>query len=255
MSRNGPASPPLASGAGRRLPPFPTSSRSSAAWRQVTTHISSSPKRRSSRVGFRWRLSLPFFPAPATSPRTRLWPTDTATRKSSAAAFCSIRSYRRTKSGGTSLDCMRTSKRARPGVSTSEYLCQHRSLWYVQENRPPAPVVCTYIGRGDAKSGRPFRFILNHSRATVANVYLAMYPTPILARAMARDPGLIRRVWQALNAITPDQLLGEGRVYGGGLHKLEPNELASVPVPQIAALLPDAERPPKQADLLAFRAS
>jgi len=25
-------------------------------------------------------------------------------------------------------------------------------------------------------------------------------------------------------------------------------------VPQIAALLPDAERPPKQADLLAFRA-
>ena len=88
----------------------------------------------------------------------------------------------------------------------------------------------------------------------MANVYLAMYPTPILARAMARDPGLIRRVWQALNAITPDQLLGEGRVYGGGLHKLEPNELASVPVPQIAALLPDAERPAKQAELLAFRA-
>ena len=83
----------------------------------------------------------------------------------------------------------------------------------------------------------------------MANVYLAMYPTPILARAIARDPGLIRRVWQALNAITPDQLLGEGRVYGGGLHKLEPNELASVPVPQIAALLPDAERPAKQADL------
>ena len=131
------------------------------------------------------------------------------------------------------------------------YLCQHRSLWYAQENRPPAPVVCTYIGRGDAKSGRPFRFILNHSRATVANVYLAMYPTPILARAMARDPGLIRRVWQALNAITPDQLLGEGRVYGGGLHKLEPNELASVPVPQIAALLPDGERPAKQAYLIA----
>ena len=78
-----------------------------------------------------------------------------------------------------------------------------------------------------------------------------MYPTPILARAMARDPGLIRRVWQALNAITPDQLLGEGRVYGGGLHKLEPNELASVPVPQIAALLPDGERPAKQAYLIA----
>jgi adenine-specific DNA-methyltransferase len=131
------------------------------------------------------------------------------------------------------------------------YLCLHRSLWYGQEHRPPAPIVCTYLGRGDTKSGRPFRFILNHSRATVANVYLAMYPTPILLRAMARDPSLIRRVWRVLNAIAPDQLLGEGRVYGGGLHKLEPKELANVPVPELAALLPDTERPGKQADLFA----
>jgi hypothetical protein len=131
------------------------------------------------------------------------------------------------------------------------YLCSHRSLWYGQENRPPAPIVCTYLGRGDAKSGRPFRFILNSSRATVANVYLAMYPSPVLARAMTLDDGLIRRVWQVLNEITPDKLLGEGRVYGGGLHKLEPKELANVPVPEIAALLPHAERPAKQADLLA----
>jgi hypothetical protein len=131
------------------------------------------------------------------------------------------------------------------------YLCQHRSVWYGQESRPPAPIVCTYLGRSNTKSGRPFRFILNHSRATVANVYLAMYPTPILARAMARDPGLIRRVWQTLNAIAPDRLLGEGRVYGGGLHKLEPKELANLPVPEIAALLPDTERPVKQGDFLA----
>lgn len=131
------------------------------------------------------------------------------------------------------------------------YLCRHRSVWYGQENRPPAPIVCTYLGRGDAKSGRPFRFILNSSRATVANVYLAMYPSPALRRAMAHDPGLIRRVWQVLNAITPEKLLSEGRVYGGGLHKLEPKELANVPVPGIAALLPHTDRPAKQADLFA----
>jgi adenine-specific DNA-methyltransferase len=131
------------------------------------------------------------------------------------------------------------------------YLCQHRSPWYSQEVRPPAPIVCTYLGRGDVKSGRPFRFILNHSRATVANVYLAMYPRPILAHAMARDPDLIRRIWKALNAITPERLLREGRVYGGGLHKLEPNELAHVPVPEIAVLLPHDLRPPKQGELLA----
>jgi adenine-specific DNA-methyltransferase len=96
-----------------------------------------------------------------------------------------------------------------------KYLCQHRSLWYGQENRPAAPIVCTYLGRSDTKSGRPFRFILNHSRATVANVYLAMYPTPTLSHALARDPHLVHRVWRKLNAITPEQLLGEGRVYGG----------------------------------------
>lgn len=117
------------------------------------------------------------------------------------------------------------------------YLCKHRAVWYGQENRPPPPLVCTYLGRGDSKSGRPFRFILNQSQATVANVYLAMYPTPIVAQRMADDPEFMRRAWEILNAITPESLLGEGRVYGGGLHKLEPKELANVPVPALAKLL------------------
>ena len=129
------------------------------------------------------------------------------------------------------------------------YLCQHRSLWYSQENRPPAPILCTYLGRGGSKRSRPFRFILNSSRATAANVYLAMYPTPLLARLIACDAGLLRRIWNMLNEITLDHLLGEGRVYGGGLHKLEPKELANVPVPGIAALLPLNERPASQPDL------
>jgi adenine-specific DNA-methyltransferase len=118
------------------------------------------------------------------------------------------------------------------------YICAHRSPWYVQENRPPAPIVCTYLGRGDVKNGRPFRFILNNSRAMIANVYLSMYPTLLLQRYLARDPGLIRRVWQVLNEIKPEELLGEGRVYGGGLHKLEPKELANVDASAIAELLP-----------------
>lgn len=121
------------------------------------------------------------------------------------------------------------------------YLCRHRKPWYAQEHRPPAPIVCTYLGRTDTKRGRPFRFILNRSQATVANVYLAMYPTPRLARALEREPNSIHSVWEALNRITPDQLLGEGRVYGGGLHKLEPKELANVPVPEIEALVGNIE--------------
>lgn len=122
------------------------------------------------------------------------------------------------------------------------YLCRHRVPWYSQENRPPAPLVCTYLGRRDTKSGRPFRFILNRSKATVANVYLAMYPMPSVLKAAERKPSLIRDIWEVLNQITPDQLLGEGRVYGGGLHKLEPNELANVDATAIADLLPAHER-------------
>src|SRR5690606_24014537 len=85
------------------------------------------------------------------------------------------------------------------------YLCRHRPLWYAQENRPPAPIVCTYLGRGDAKSGWHFRFILNSSQATVGNVYLPFYPTPTSMQAISRDPPLIRRTWDVLNRITPDQ--------------------------------------------------
>lgn len=119
------------------------------------------------------------------------------------------------------------------------YLCSHRSPWYSQENRPAAPIVCTYLGRGDTKNGRPFRFILNSSRATVANVYLAMYPTSDLLRALNKDATLIHRVWEKLNRIAPAELLGESRVYGGGLHKLEPRELGNVDAAFLADLIPE----------------
>jgi adenine-specific DNA-methyltransferase len=110
------------------------------------------------------------------------------------------------------------------------YLCRSRKRWYDQEQREAAPIVCTYMGRSDRKSGRPFRFIRNRTRATVANSYLAMYPTPLLQERLASDTTLLDRVWRQLNAIDPVDLLGEGRVYGGGLHKLEPKELAKVPL-------------------------
>ena len=129
------------------------------------------------------------------------------------------------------------------------YLCSHRSLWYAQETRPPAPIVCTYLGRGDTKSGRPFRFIRNRSNATVANVYLAMYPTPLMERALAENPTLLDDTWRLLNQIEPEKLLGEGRVYGGGLHKLEPKELAQVPLEMLADKVA-SERPALQLELL-----
>lgn len=109
------------------------------------------------------------------------------------------------------------------------YLCKHREPWYSQENRPAAPFVLTYMGRTGVKSEAPFRFILNRSRATAANVYLMLYPKPPLAKAIDSNPDCIQAIWQGLNAITGEMFTDEGRVYGGGLHKIEPKELANVP--------------------------
>jgi hypothetical protein len=137
------------------------------------------------------------------------------------------------------------------GEVSKRYLCQHRTPWYSQENRPSAPFVCTYLGRNRTARARPFRFILNRSVATIANVYLALYPKPHVATAMAETPDRDREIWAALNAITPEKLLGEGRVYGGGLHKLEPKELANVPAPEIAELVPHATGQQYQTELFA----
>ena len=113
-----------------------------------------------------------------------------------------------------------------PAVS-GRYLCRHRTPWYAQDRRPPPPLLCTYMGRG----ATPFRFILNRSRATAPNVYLLLYPRP----EIAAEAGLVERLWRGLNAIGPAGTIAAGRVYGGGLHKLEPRELASLPLAGVLA--------------------
>jgi hypothetical protein len=108
------------------------------------------------------------------------------------------------------------------------YLSSHRAPWYSQEQRPPAPFLCTYMGR--SRNGKhPFRFIWNRSQATAHNVYLMLYPKSRLQEALRDHPELEAKVFEALQRITPSQLLSEGRVYGGGLHKVEPKELAQIP--------------------------
>ncbi len=117
------------------------------------------------------------------------------------------------------------------------YLCQHRSPWYAQENRPPAIFISTYMGRHGKNGSRPFRFILNYSDAIATNVYLLLYPKPPVARKLRENPDLADRVWQALDRISQQDRIQEGRVYGGGLYKLEPKELSNVPAAEIATLL------------------
>ena len=116
------------------------------------------------------------------------------------------------------------------------YLCEHRKPWYRQENRPAAPFLLTYMGR-TSQNRHPFRFFLNQSRATAANVYLMLYPTGEFKDRLQESPELLTEVWEFLKRINPEDMLSEGRVYGGGLHKLEPKELGRVPAQALADLL------------------
>ncbi len=127
------------------------------------------------------------------------------------------------------------------GIS-SRYLCRSRSPWYAQESREVAPILCTYMGRQVGDRGA-FRFILNRSQAIAANVYLMLYPKPALARVLDEDPELLTGVWQALREIPWEALRDVGRVYGGGLHKLEPKELSDAPAEEVLATLPHLARP------------
>ena len=108
------------------------------------------------------------------------------------------------------------------------YLPSHRKPWYSQEKRDPAPFLFTYMGRA-GETRKPFRVIWNKSAATAHNVYLLLYPAGALKRVLEVQPGFNRVVFEYLRSINTGQLISEGRVYGGGLHKLEPKELARVP--------------------------
>ena len=117
------------------------------------------------------------------------------------------------------------------------YLCTHRSPWYAQEDRETPPFLCTYMGREG--NGRVFRFILNHSSAVATNVYLLLYPKGQLKAILTKRPELKRAVWQCLQSLKVEELTGVGRVYGGGLHKLEPKELANASAAPLLAALPE----------------
>ncbi len=132
----------------------------------------------------------------------------------------------------------------RQGIADG-YLASRRTPWYSQERRDPAPFLCTYMGRAStANAGKPFRFLWNKSQATAANVYLLLYPKPLLERRLAKNPRLDGQVYETLSHITSQMFLGESRVYGGGLYKLEPKELARVSAKPILAAVRglDADR-------------
>lgn len=115
------------------------------------------------------------------------------------------------------------------------YLPGSRTPWYKQEHRPPAPILATYMGR-KKRDGRSLRFIRNLSKATALNVYLLLYPKEELIVAIQREPGLLHRIFHYLESV--EDIERVGRVYGGGLKKVEPKELARLTLrPDLASAI------------------
>ena len=106
-------------------------------------------------------------------------------------------------------------------------LVRGRKPWYRQEQRQPSPFLCTYMGRG-SNSCVPLYFLWNKSDAVASNTYLMLYPREELGRLVTEQPDTLKKVFALLKEISSQELLANGRVYGGGLHKIEPKELLNV---------------------------
>ncbi len=119
--------------------------------------------------------------------------------------------------------------------TSKKYLCQSRKKWYWQEQRIATCFLCSYMGRGK-KDGSPIRFILNLSDAIATNSYLMLYPKNHLQQAISKKPNSVYKIWKALKNISGNDIEEEGRIYGGGLKKIEPKELANVPCEDLLKL-------------------
>jgi adenine-specific DNA-methyltransferase len=97
-----------------------------------------------------------------------------------------------------------------------------RRPWYKPESREPAPILFTYM-----TSGRP-RFILNEGRVLNLNNLHCLYLRPHVSKSSSRIATLVH-VLNSKEVIA--QLPQVGRVYGGGLIKVEPRELENVMLP------------------------
>jgi hypothetical protein len=76
-----------------------------------------------------------------------------------------------------------------------------------------------------------------------------LYPKGPLQRALTKQPELEASVFEALQSIAPAAFLSEGRVYGGGLHKVEPKELAHIPAGRVLESIESHVRIERQAPM------
>src|SRR3989441_3205047 len=125
--------------------------------------------------------------------------------KMRARRDCALPKRRRNRSG-------RRSVRAKPASKIAPALPQGETR--------RSPFLCTYMGR-TSNGRKPSRFLWNQSAALASNLYLLLFPKGPLQAALHADSQLFPAVFQALRQIDTDAFIREGRVYGGGLCKME----------------------------------
>ncbi len=118
-----------------------------------------------------------------------------------------------------------------------KYLCRNRKKWYFQERRSATPFLCSYMGKSKSEIDNPFRFILNHTDAVATNSYMMLYPKENILKVLSRNPESSFDIWKALRSISRYDLESQGRVYGGGLKKIEPRELSKVRCEELTKLI------------------
>jgi adenine-specific DNA-methyltransferase len=123
------------------------------------------------------------------------------------------------------------------------YLVARRPIWYKQEQRLPAPFLCTYMGR--EHSDKPaLRFIWNKSDAIATNTYLMLYPRPSLLRLLRDHDGVAYDVFNLLKEASLHSVRQFSRSHAGGLLKIEPSGLSEVWLPPLPPSLSNLVEPP-----------
>ena len=107
-------------------------------------------------------------------------------------------------------------RRAFESGAAAGYVARQRRHWHALDLRPAPAAFVSYMGR------RPPVFRTNPHGVTYLNIAHGLYP-----RASISAPQL-QRVLDHLNASTG---LYSGRVYGGGLAKFEPSDVARLRIP------------------------
>lgn len=98
------------------------------------------------------------------------------------------------------------------------YLAQHRTPWYALERTNPPDIIFTYMSRENP------RFALNQAECRIVTSLLGIY--------LEDNNCNLKELLEYLNSDQAKELIGHiGRIYAGGMKKVEPRELLELPIP------------------------